>query len=293
MLQAKTDRPGTEHFLREIETLADLPEPVRAVIQQNMIRSRRIIYVPSQAYPIQHSKFLLKLPFQWRRTPQRTLVFGDEQILIVDGLTQESLQTYTIPLSDLLSIRLASALLYMYLELTWKDKGKAETIKIEFNAVGERRIKCELDAIRTTIAARHPFGPFPETSISHFPYKFQTYTYGDLLPRETLWVGVYEPKIATSTLYLRTFLSPNRATLLTDQHLLILEDQNRRLFEADLSEYWMSRCFIPRSRVRSVNFENELNVTWMTVTLDGHSDIRVPLLEPRAVALQEAFETWL
>lgn len=296
MIQKKdnTIRKGCEHFPREISSLDELPEAVRAAIQQHETNIRQIIFVPSHEYPVQRSILQLDLPFRWRKTPHYTLVFGAEQILIVEESAQFQ-KTLVIPLADLLSIRLVSVLLYMYLELTWKVNDSCETVKIEFSAVGERMMKRELDRARTVMAQRctAPLGPFQEASITHFPYKFQTYTYGDLLPEENIWLGVYEPKIHTAGRYLRSYLSPNRVFVLTNYHLLVLEDRNRRLLEADLSEYWMERCFYPRTHIRDIAFDIQPNVTWMNVILDVQNDVRFPLLEPRAAALREVFGEWL
>jgi hypothetical protein len=202
-----------------------------------------------------------------------------------------------IPLADLLAIRLVSVLLYMYLELTWMSRDQCETIKIEFNAVGERMIKRELDHVRAVLAAQLPsqIGTVQEVPITHFPFKFQSYTYEDLLPGEKICLGVCEPKIQASSRYIHSYLSPNRVFVLTDKQLLVLEDRNRRFLEADLSEYWMERCFYPRAQIRSVQFEPQPNVTWMHLCLGDRlaHEVRLPLLEPRAAVLQDAVAEWL
>jgi hypothetical protein len=287
-ITAKT-RPGCELFPRIVHSLEELPEPMSDLLSQ--VRFRQIIHLPSHSYPVRRTFWRFDLTLGWRRTPPRTLVFSDEQILIIEGLSADSLRTIEIPLDCLLSIRLVSVLLYMYVELTWMAADRTEALKIEFNAVGERMIKRELDQARTTIAKKQP-RLAPPVSLKHFPFKFQTYTYGDLLPGEQILLGVYEPRIRTTNQYLRTYMSPNRALVLTDQHLLVLQDQNRIFGDTDLSSYWMDRCFYPRAHVQNVKFEDEPNVTWMDLFLTGET-VRYPLTEPRAAELREPIGRWL
>ncbi|MBI5957232.1 MAG: hypothetical protein HY866_00760 [Chloroflexi bacterium] len=287
-------RRGCEYFLRVIPSLDGLPQAVQTAIRQVQSPDpiRQIFYIPSQQYPIQRTVWGRSLAFGWRRTPPRTLAFGVDHITVVEGLDAQN--TLHIPLSDLLTIRLVTVLLYSYIELVWRVGDQTQMIKVEFNSVGSRHIEKELVHVRTWIAAQEarPVS-WPEISIQHFPLKFFNYSMMSLLPGEQIIGGVFEPAIQGGGL-LSPAIAPNRAVILTEQHLIIISDHYTGSRETSINTYRMDRCYCPRAQVTQIQFEPQARASWLTITLaQGVYDIRLPLLEPRATEFFTTLEAWL
>ena len=78
----------------------------------------KIIFIPPQKNVALRQSWRL-LPFVWRWTPPRTLLFEEDHILIVEGTETENLKIILIPNADLLAIQLDSVLLYSAFTLSW------------------------------------------------------------------------------------------------------------------------------------------------------------------------------
>lgn len=81
-------RRGCERFIRDVTKLEELSEPVRAAVEEQFAPELPwlALFIPPQDYPVQRMGWLRELPFGWRRTPPRTLAFGDERIVIIEDL---------------------------------------------------------------------------------------------------------------------------------------------------------------------------------------------------------------
>lgn len=287
-------RRGCESFLRPVLTLDSLPEAVRRVIQplQDAETLRHLYHIPSQQFPLRRQMWGRELSFGWRRTPPRTLLFGPDQITVIEGV--DAHHTITIPLADLLVIRLVTVLLYSYMELIWRSGAQAQTIQIEYNSVGARQIEPEMARARAWIAAQiSTRAPAPEASIQHFPLKFFNYSRMSLLPNEPIIAGVYEPLIRGGGWLLSGPLAPNRAILLTPQHVIVVSDQHSGTSRPSVNNYRMERWFCPRAPITAIHFEPQDDLTWLTLVWDqaAHT-LRLPLLPERAAELRGVVENW-
>jgi hypothetical protein len=290
-------RRGCETFLRVVPTFDDLPQTIQQAIRQHQSTCsiRQVLFIPPQRYLQRRTIWGRKLTLGWRSTPPRTVVFGAEQITIVEGL--EAQTTWCIPLADLLTIRLATVLLHSYFELEWHSSMQTQAMRVEFNSVERRWIERELLQVRSWIAAQSGLAntiSSLEFSVRHFPFKFHSYTRTSLLPGEQVWTGVYEPAMRSRGRRLSATLSPNRVIVITGQHLMTISDQCPDSGVSRIKSYLIDRWFCPRARITGVAFEAQGDVVWLTLCLgDTDHEYLLPLREPHAAQLQMALTGWL
>ncbi|NDJ75510.1 MAG: hypothetical protein GYB65_04555 [Chloroflexi bacterium] len=297
-------RRGRESFPRKVPALHDLPKPVQRAIQQHHSPDdiRTLLDIPPQRYPLRHTIWRYEFNLGWRRTPPRLLVFGANAITLVEGTDAHT--TYFIPLDGLLSIRLVTVLLYSTVQFEWRDSARSgalvHRLQIQLNTIGLRMVEPELDQARTWIAAHSGVQDTPvETeppaaaSVRDFPLKFTNFTRSSLLSEEAVWVGVYEPAIREAGRWGRP-IAPNRAIVLTGQHLIVVSDRENAQSTSSTDSYLIDRWFCPRAQITQAIFDKQNGVTWLTLWLgDATCQHRLPLLEPRADLLQSALNRWL
>lgn len=288
-------RKADQYFLYPVESPDDLPpaigEAIRTHLSDDHIHA--IIVIPPQDYAIwRESRWKRNLPFRLRVTPQRTLVFGDQQIVLVEAGKDGTLNTLLIPLDCLVYANLGTILLYATLELAWASGQQIEKRFIEYNAVGERIIRRQLEWVRTQITARTPrFGPIPGNQPTvNLPFKFNNYLKTSLLPGETIQMVVHQSAIRRGDRWFSPYLSPNRTIAITDQHLIILEEEERRR----KSTYGIITRFCPLDRVQQVKFRAAEELCWMYLTL-GFGDVtewvEIPLETANSDDLRQAWDT--
>ena len=277
-----------DFFLYAVAHVDELPEPVRAAFQAHPTTGdSAIIVIPPQEYGVLRMNWLRILPFARRTTPQRTLLITDEQIIIVE--TEDAApNTIVIPVQNIIYIGLGVILLYAYLELVWVHNDQINTIKIEFNSVGESIIRSQITRTRTILVRQHSTaGRGKLASIMHgFPFKFQGYLGYSLLRNEQLLGAVYQPALRDSHRWRRTYLSPNRVVAVTDRSLIILEDPD----SGPVSQYGIVTRFIPMSRIQEITFDHEQGQSQMNVMLGiGNTlqNLSIPLDAQNAHVLQE------
>lgn len=285
-------RKGVEHFLVPVASMDELPEPVQAAIRHCMPDSDicQMISIPPQQYPIWQSSWRRHLPFGWRKTPRRTLVFGQDLLVIVEAPPDAGLNTIVIPFDALLDINLVTVLLYAYLEFTWTGPAQVDVLRIEFNLVGEPLVRRGIDRVRSRIAARTQPSAAPGTtdlSLKQLPLKFRNYLRQSVLPGEALRAAVFQPAIRQPGAKLRPWLSPNRAVAVTDQHIIVIEEDLRRAVHHN---YTVNTHFFPLHSIRAARFDTGPDAHWLHLELGSEARTRalaVPLLEPAAAALRE------
>lgn len=221
--------------------------------------------IPPQDYLAGAGGRLSALFPRWRRTPGRALVFEPARILIVEGSRAEDVRVTVIPVDALLSIELATLLLYAYAQFTWVDAGRCRTLRVEFNTVGLPILDAELGRLRAAIAPpAHPAPALPTIAdpMASLPYKFRTHLNLSRLPDEPIMAVVYQPALWRGRGPFKRALAPNRAAALTDRHLILIEDAGMRR-----ADYTIDRRFLPRSRIQRVDFAPAAGEVWMRVTL--------------------------
>ncbi len=288
---------GCETFLSAVPSFDDLPSAVQQAIRhrQSTDSIRQILFIPPQHYPQRHAVWRHEFTLGWRSTPPRTVVFSPEQVTIIEGLDAQT--TWHIPLTDLLTIRLVTVLLHSYFELEWQDGAQTQTVQVEFNSVGMWRIERELSQVRAWIAKQSgSAGAVPPSafSIGHFPLKYYNYTHLNLLPDELVWIGVYEPAIRTASRLLSRSLSPDRAIVITGQHLITVGGQCSDSDGPLITSYFTDCWFCPRARITRAAFETQSDVVWLILSLGADARAyRLPLREPHAAQLQTVLRGWL
>lgn len=287
-------RKAVTYFLYPVQSLDDLPAPINEAVRRHLSEAhvRAIIVIPPQDYAIRREIRRQKnLPFRWRVTPQRTLVFSDHQIVLVEAETNGDLHTLVIPLDCLVYVNLGTILLYAYLELAWVNGQQIEKRFIEYNAVGEQHIRKQIEQVRAQIAADVPrFDNAPdEKTTAHLPFKFNNYLKFSLLPDEVLLTAVHQPAIRRGEGWFQPYLSPNRTVAITDTHLIILEEEERKR----KSTYGIITRFCPLDRVRQVKFRPAEELCWMYLTLgfgEAAELVEIPLEAANADSLRDTWD---
>jgi len=248
LFQEVAMRKGTEHFLVPVKSVDELPPPVceaiRAVQPDSGIH--QIVLIPPQEYPVFRVGWLRNLPFGWRKTPKRTLVFGDDQITLVEESPLDGLSTILIPYASLIDLHLCTVLLYAYMELHWASEAQIETLKIEFTLVGLRHIRQGLEHVRTRMLHTPPEPTAGEISpLEGLPLKFRNFTRSSLLPGETVHAAIFQPAVRREVSLFHPLIAPNCAAVITDYHLIFIQEE----VSGACREYATNVRFYPLSRI--------------------------------------------
>jgi hypothetical protein len=283
-----------ELFPKTIRSIDELSGPVAEVIRrhQSVDSIRQMIAIPPGAYPVRRTVRGVELPFGWRKTPARTLVFGEHTLTVIEverGLVSTAA---SIPLAALIDVHLFQVLLYSWIELMWEDQNEVKAIKVEYNSVGNALIRRGLTQIRETFPRRivhHPDSQ-PDIDLTDFPFKFKSYLHSSLRSEEHLVAAVYQPAIRPSARRWSWFISPNRAVVVTDRSFIVLEDQRNRWRRGNKvdADYAISRHFYPLDRLQSALLVSGLDADQLRLGFGTRSviyDIAIPLMPPRAQQL--------
>jgi hypothetical protein len=288
-----------EYFHFTVPSLSALPPAMRAAIEQHQPAQeiRGIIVIPPQEYPDTRLKLLAHLPFRWQKTPRRTLVFGERQITILSAEQSGGLATTVIPIDAIVSIDLAVVLLYAYLRLAWLTGGGLYTQKIEFNAVGERAIRNQVNLLRaggrSEPEQRAPSGALEEV-LAPLPLKFRNYMRLALLTGEDLAAVVYQPAVRRGKGWLRPYIAPNRAVGLTACDVVIVEEQLRAYTKYGMVTRYFSTAHL--QRVSFDSYDDMPEIVWMQLssgTDQASQPVRILLTTAGAVAFYGACRTAL
>jgi hypothetical protein len=151
-------------------------------------------------------------------------------------------------------------------------------------------IRRELNYLRGVIAERAHLPNstnLPDESIAAFPLKYRNYVRYALLADEQINTAVYQPAIRQTQRLLKGYLSPNRAVAITNQHLILVEDE-RWSIKAD---YGVVTRFVPINQICGVAFDLSPDATWVRFTLGAlgaDAAISVPLSPDEAVNFRNA-----
>lgn len=284
-------KKSIHYFLYRIASLDDLPADVATLIhhQTGDQTIENLILIPPQDYAVTPQGWRLSLPFLWRRTPERTVAFTPTRIVVVEAEADRRLTTITIPLDCLVGINLTVVLLYAFFELTWLEGQGAQTLRIEFNAVGEHIVRQALERVRArTSPPIADLAPNPDAwaGLAEAPIKFRSYLRYHLAPDETVALAVYQPSIKRGEGWFQPTLGPNRALALTDRELLLLEDPRDRL----TTRYGLAVRFYPLRRLWGMTWHESPNAIWLHLAFDDHAgvEVRVPLSASLAARVKPA-----
>jgi hypothetical protein len=269
-----------ERFPTLLGSIEDVRPGARAVVEQRRAQLP-ILRIPPGAYPFQRRVWGVELPFGWRRTPERILLFDPNMITVIETDLSGQTTVTDIPLAALIEIHQVAILLYSYLELIWVDGAHIETKRLEYNSVGEHFIEERIGRVR----ALHPPCLPPaaaqdrETTMAPLPYKFRNYLRSSLLDDEHLITAVFQPAMRRSAGRLRPYVAPNRALGVTERCLIVIEDRRHgRLSETD---YAILHYFYPLSYLQNITFETAPDVGWLRLqqgTVGGVQQTDIPLM---------------
>lgn len=288
-------RKERNRFPRKFQSVEDLPRPVAELVFQHLPPGviRLIVTIPPGAYPIRRKMWGIELPFGWRQTPERTLIFGQDHFLMIDAARDEGFVCECIPLAALVELQHFQVLLYSWLALRWDASGEVRTARAEYNSVGTRLMWKGISAIRETFAQRPLPGPGVDaTSLADFPYKFRNYTMSSLLPGEQLAGAVYQPAIRAQERRWSRYISPNRVLALTDRSIVLIEDQHDRIRWGSRSEadHAVMQRFLPLERFVGAEFERAVDSDQCILRFAMRNllyEVRVPLLSDQSERVRE------
>lgn len=250
-----------ERFPEAIGSVDELPAPIADGILQSQPAGsiREIIRIPPGSYPMRRTIWGFELPFGWRQTPERILVFGEHAVTVMEIEQATITATTSVPLGALIDIHLFQELLYSWIELVWAGQDGVNAIKTEYNAVGGSLIWQGLTYIRESFpqhSVHEPDSP-PDIDLSGFPFKFQSFLRSSLMLGERLVVAIYQPAIPPRSRRWRRLISPNRVVAVTDRNIIVIEDQRNRFLRRDraAADYSIVRHFYPLGRLRQVAVE--------------------------------------
>jgi hypothetical protein len=252
-----------QRFPTLVHSVEELPPSLQEMVLPYQSGETPIVRIPPGHYPFPRTLWRFLLPFGWRRTPERIMVFEPETITVIESDPDGPVTATSIPRAFLLKIHLVVVLLYSYIELVWVDGDHVETKKIEYNTVGEALIRRGMDRLR---AACPPCLPPAETRareelLAPLPIKFRHYLRSSLLPDEQLYAAVYQPVIRQGSGPFRPRLSPNRAVGITERCMIVIEDRHDSA-SSDV-DYAIYQYFYPFSHIQHVAVETLPDVTWL------------------------------
>ncbi len=281
-------RKSVHDFPERVKAVEDLPPATAAVVLQHVPAAavQGILALPPQSYPFRRASRWRMLPFGWRDTPHRTLVFTPDALLIVEVEPDGTLAPRRVALADLIGLRLETNLLYGCLTLDWAEDGQAHTLALEFNTVGERLLRRDLDRFRAGIPAAAE--PAAGADLGHMPFKFRSLLRLALLPEEVIQAAIFQPELGRTHAWFGPRLAPNRAVALTNRHVIVAEENAERW----VPDYGLTIGFYPRRSVRGLRVETRDDLAWATLRLGLGTvslDKLFPLADEHAAALEAAF----
>jgi hypothetical protein len=248
-------KKAIHYFLYRVPAVDDLPPPVAALVRRHLHDYDGIVAVPPQDYPIVRTGWRRALPFTWRTTPARTLVFGRQRILMVEAAPGAEPQAIIVPLDALLCSEVTVDLLYAYLRLLWTEGGHQRAVTVEFNTTGMRLLRQHLDVSRASISADGTLPVMaPGGTLDDLPLKFNNYTRYALLPGEQVEAVSFHaaPPRPRGWMLLAT-AQPSRSFTMTNLNLIVIEE----LIAWPASPYGLRTLLIPRRQIRAVTWDTD------------------------------------
>ncbi len=263
-------RKTIDYFLYVVQSPEGLPAPVAEIVRGANFPAQTMLVIPPQNYPIFHQNRFFSISYGERTTPERTLVFGKDRLLMIER--DAAIRQTEIPYEALVSVEIAVVLLYAYVLLRWMNGDTLESVKIEYNAVGEAYVRAEVQRIRLT-RPRIEYVGINETDaiLKALPLKFRNYLRLSLLPSEQVGGVVFQPAIASARWTLHARLSGDRLIALTSAGITIVEEAF-----SQVPSYGIATRYFPLSSIEGIDFEPADKITWIRLGLIGH-DVHIPL----------------
>ena len=240
----------------------------------------------------------LKDMHRWEAVPGQALLFTDKRAFLIQApfSPDQAATTVCLPAADLLYAHLSLILMYGRLELVGQNRLR---LRVDFNAAGFHIIQPGLQQFLAAASVKNN-RPAPDTDpdvdrtqtlldeLGGRSYKFRNglALYG-LLPGERLLGCVYQPGLRARRWRLFPYKVSETALLaLTDQQLILVEEQSRSRFPA----YGWIFTFQPRHAIEKVALTSAPPWQELNIGLKGQAglnDRHILLETPQALAWQE------
>ncbi|MCC6804384.1 MAG: hypothetical protein IT319_15990 [Anaerolineae bacterium] len=238
-----------DYFLRVARTPEDLPAPVAEIIRGIDFPARTILIIPPQNYLIVRQFRLFSIRYGERTTPERTLVFGADRLLVIERRTD--IRQLVIPYDALVLLVMGVELLYAFVQFAWKEGAALETLKVEYNAVGEAFVRAEVLHIRHAMPWQWSAAPDELHHIlCDLPLKFRHYLRVGVYAGEQVYDAHFMPAAKPSHRLLRSRLPGDRCIALTSAGIMLLEEEADRSFR-----YSMTTRYFPLASLECIAFE--------------------------------------
>lgn len=287
-------RRTRDDFARKINSLEQLSPQIQEALSRYLKDDetiREIIFAPFQSV-LNTSKITsnpLKQLLPWEFTPDHILILTENRLLVGAMSQPDSIpEIKSVPLRNILSIKIGIILLHAWFEFTWVHDGRTEHVKVYFNTVCDHLFKQLVNQIRQGWIQHYQLSAAEQTLnkeiLESLPYKFKNLIRMDMiLPGEQIQRMVYCPSIWKRHLgVLRYHASPRMTFLLTNYHLSLAEE--------DLSDHDGSYGFyathIPITHVRKVEVIQKKegdNQFVITMALNGVEETLSVLCHPDSV----------
>ncbi len=286
-------RKTEDYFLRVVPSSENLAPPVAARLEQHpQLRTGKIIFAPAQEYAIIRENRLFSIKFGQRITPERTLIFGDDQLLVIEKQRDSTFNEIVIPFGNLLYVDLAIVLLYGYVTFCWMAGGTLQTLKIEYNGVGDRLMRAEVERLRKTMLCPEVSAPVLSRADwaaiwNSMPLKFANYLYYALFAGEPVLRAVFQPTLNPER---RARVSEDRTLALTPEGMIVLEEAR------EFSKFGMVIRYYPARVIREMRFERAGDRVWLRMSVGASGfceEAAIPLSESNAACFSEAVQRFM
>ena len=278
-----------DRFLRIIHNIKELPPFLQdIVLHYNLDPSKeKIIYIPPQSYPIPNHFLFINLPYKWRITPYRLLVFKELALTIISVTSEKSTEYINIPIRSIIDAIFSTQLLYAYLLLRWEDEKGLQEKRIEYNTVGELFIRNAFSAfwqlkIKQSLLHSDNIQPCSvhkiqaDLSSKPIPIKFSNYLHYSCLPEEQAHLAIFQP-IVRGKSFFKPIISPPRMTIITDRQIIFLEEEL-----GYASQYSIIIHYCPFDSIKQIEIHPDEQYIWITFVMGkNYSSITktIPLFE--------------
>ncbi len=215
------------------------------------------------------------------------MVFGDDQLLVIEKPRDSALDEIVIPFENLVQVDLATILLYGYVCFHWIAGNALQTLKIEYNNLGDLLMRAEVERLRIRI--RCPEGDAAVLSqaewtaiLKSMPLKFAYYLQYALFPGEVVLRVIFQPTINPKR---RSRASEDRTLALTSEGMIVLEAAR------EFSNYGMVIRYFPIGAIRGIRFEPASDQVWLRLSLGAAGiaeETALPLSGSNASSLCDA-----
>ena len=285
-------RKSEAYFLRVAASSEDLAAPVAEILRQHhpTLQPQTMIIAPPQEYAIVRQNRLFTLKYGQRTTPERTLIFGEDRLLVIEKQPDSTLAETIIPFDQLVQVEMAVILLYSYVSFTWLAGDVRKTLKIEYNSVGDSIIRVELQRLWMTMRCPESdlgglASPDWTAILNALPLKFGNYLQYALFPGEPVLQVIFQPTISHARRSRRSRFAEDRTLALTPEGLIVLEEARH------VMHYGMIIRYFPLKSIRQIRFEPTGDQVWLRLSsgaAETDEIAAVPLSERNAVLLHEA-----